>query len=485
MPRRKVCLNGGPATSTQRTWNFLVEAARQLPATHCKSLRSSASPRLRGPSRVCFVPGDHGSGLAAPKPRSGAGGGGRVSPACPAQAGVEGSAHEETVQDRGVAGRGAGGAGRARFRGMRRHVWPVWHVHHRSRYDDAHVHRARAVCDRWPDAGAGDVCVSSIQHERAVHAEPCARTRLAGSHHALPGRHSPRRWSGSWPHGRDGAGELEDRDVHFFDGMLAWLRANHCIDDRRVFVMGYSNGAALSYVLACERAGAIAGIGIASGRPTCAPAVAKPIIISHGTRDQTIGYEQAIQAVQMWSERNGCAAPEGRCGGLCCRRRMHVCADDAVHVSGRTRIQHRRSRSRSWSSSERFRPRRRGGPSGPPVLRQLDDDDADVVRRRVERQQILLIAVQDLAAPSDASPPARVLRGVPGNTVRSPRECSTRPSVCSSRMSPAPISHHSFISYRSLNPSMLSPSALRSIACERRQHAERRERHAQIATRPP
>jgi polyhydroxybutyrate depolymerase len=113
--------------------------------------------------------------------------------------------------------------------------------------------------------------------------------------------------SASW-HNRPG--DMDDRDVRFFDAMLAWLQTNHCIDPRRVFVMGYSNGAGLAYVLACERADAIAGIAIAAGRLSCAPTAPKPIIISHGTRDQTIGYEQAIESSLAWSKRNGCAAPK-------------------------------------------------------------------------------------------------------------------------------------------------------------------------------
>jgi polyhydroxybutyrate depolymerase len=33
-------------------------------------------------------------------------------------------------------------------------------------------------------------------------------------------------------------GELDDRDLVFFDTMLDWLRASHCFDEKLVFVMG-------------------------------------------------------------------------------------------------------------------------------------------------------------------------------------------------------------------------------------------------------
>src|SRR5262245_37806527 len=63
--------------------------------------------------------------------------------------------------------------------------------------------------------------------------------------------------------------EAGGRDMIFFDAMVEWLSANHCIDEKRVFVMGYSNGARFSSALACERAGVIAGVAMASGSLSC------------------------------------------------------------------------------------------------------------------------------------------------------------------------------------------------------------------------
>jgi polyhydroxybutyrate depolymerase len=105
------------------------------------------------------------------------------------------------------------------------------------------------------------------------------------------------------------AGEMENRDLVFFDQMLAWVRTNHCVDDSRVFVMGYSNGARLASLLACERAAVIAGAAMASGSLSCTPPQAKPIILSHGTQDATVPYARAVDASKTWAARNGCAAP--------------------------------------------------------------------------------------------------------------------------------------------------------------------------------
>ena len=104
-------------------------------------------------------------------------------------------------------------------------------------------------------------------------------------------------------------GDMADRDLVYFDQMIEWLRANHCYDAKKLFVMGYSNGAGFTSVLACERASLIAGVAIASGRLACAPAEPKPIIFSHGLSDATIPYNNGVEAAAAWSSRNKCGSP--------------------------------------------------------------------------------------------------------------------------------------------------------------------------------
>jgi poly(3-hydroxybutyrate) depolymerase len=53
----------------------------------------------------------------------------------------------------------------------------------------------------------------------------------------------------------------------------------------------------------------VAGVAIAAGRMSCRPSAAKPVVMSHGTFDNTIAYEQAIEASKAWATANGCAAP--------------------------------------------------------------------------------------------------------------------------------------------------------------------------------
>jgi len=104
-------------------------------------------------------------------------------------------------------------------------------------------------------------------------------------------------------------GELGDKDLKFFDAMLAWLDAHACADRARTFVLGYSNGAQFSNTLACERRSALAGAAIAAGRLNCAPLAATPLIWSHGLADRTASYGVAVEGIKTWATRNGCAAP--------------------------------------------------------------------------------------------------------------------------------------------------------------------------------
>jgi polyhydroxybutyrate depolymerase len=49
------------------------------------------------------------------------------------------------------------------------------------------------------------------------------------------------------------AGTQGDRDLKFFDAMLASLRKDYHVDERRIFVTGHSNGGSFTYLLWAQR----------------------------------------------------------------------------------------------------------------------------------------------------------------------------------------------------------------------------------------
>lgn len=61
------------------------------------------------------------------------------------------------------------------------------------------------------------------------------------------------------------SGTYGDRDLKFFDAMVTKVKASFNVDPKRIYAVGFSNGANFSYLLWGERAQEIAAFGIAAG----------------------------------------------------------------------------------------------------------------------------------------------------------------------------------------------------------------------------
>jgi polyhydroxybutyrate depolymerase len=82
-------------------------------------------------------------------------------------------------------------------------------------------------------------------------------------------------------------------DVAFVGALLDKLKTEYCVDDKRVFSAGFSNGGMLSHRLACEMSDRIAAIGAVSGTlaiDTCTPARPVSVMHVHGTADFVVAY---------------------------------------------------------------------------------------------------------------------------------------------------------------------------------------------------
>ena len=122
-------------------------------------------------------------------------------------------------------------------------------------------------------------------------------------------RRFPRWGQGEQPGWQITPGDLDGRDLAFFDTLMTWLRGHHCIDERRVFATGYSNGGYFSHLLGCERPQAVAAIAPVAGAAKCQPKSPVPVIMSHGTGDPLVEYDEAVAASKAWAKRDGCKAP--------------------------------------------------------------------------------------------------------------------------------------------------------------------------------
>jgi polyhydroxybutyrate depolymerase len=99
------------------------------------------------------------------------------------------------------------------------------------------------------------------------------------------------------------------RDLRFFDAMLADLKKEHPVDERRIFSMGHSNGAAFSYLLWQARPEVLAAIGSVAGSLRADAKLPSPMPVIHvaGEKDPLVkfAWQQATFAVVR--KTNGCA----------------------------------------------------------------------------------------------------------------------------------------------------------------------------------
>ncbi|MDY7232645.1 alpha/beta hydrolase family esterase [Hyalangium rubrum] len=109
-------------------------------------------------------------------------------------------------------------------------------------------------------------------------------------------------------------------DVGFVEALFNDLDTRVCVDTRRTYATGMSNGAFFSYRLACDRAERFAAIAPVAGmenNTSCEPRRPVPVMHFHGTADTTIPfdggtiplgrpYTSAPATVARQASRNGC-----------------------------------------------------------------------------------------------------------------------------------------------------------------------------------
>jgi polyhydroxybutyrate depolymerase len=101
-----------------------------------------------------------------------------------------------------------------------------------------------------------------------------------------------RTWNGGGCCGYAVAAQSDD--VGFVRALVDRLEANACIDRRRVYAQGMSNGAILSHRLACELADRIRAIGPVAGTnmtTSCSPTRPVPVRHVHGSADAFVPYD--------------------------------------------------------------------------------------------------------------------------------------------------------------------------------------------------
>ncbi len=114
-------------------------------------------------------------------------------------------------------------------------------------------------------------------------------------------------------------------DVAFLRALVDHLMGQYPIDPRRVFATGMSNGAMMSYRLACEASDVFAAVAPVAGAlnlDICDPEFPVSVLVIHGTEDQHVRLEggppsvsvdphervdrSVADALRFWADRDGC-----------------------------------------------------------------------------------------------------------------------------------------------------------------------------------
>lgn len=105
----------------------------------------------------------------------------------------------------------------------------------------------------------------------------------------------------------------------FVRELLAEVSSKVCVDEKRIYTSGFSNGGMISQLLACKMADVFAaaapmGSTLTIDPATCHPSRAIPIWMINGTADPLVGYESPSLSgglavpddIALWADRNKC-----------------------------------------------------------------------------------------------------------------------------------------------------------------------------------
>lgn len=114
------------------------------------------------------------------------------------------------------------------------------------------------------------------------------------------------------------AGRQGDRDLKFFDAMLADLLTKHHGDAQRVHALGHSNGGGFTYLLWAERGEALAAVAPSSavlGRGA-ARLQPKPVLHLGSPADELVKFAWQERMIAHVLELNGCPSLDVQARGL-------------------------------------------------------------------------------------------------------------------------------------------------------------------------
>lgn len=103
-------------------------------------------------------------------------------------------------------------------------------------------------------------------------------------------------------------GDFGDRDFKFFDQVLATLKAEYKVEDKRVYATGHSHGGFFTYLLWSQRGDRLAAVAPCAAfyKPTGVPSLPRPVLHMGGVHDNTVKWEWQQEAIAADRKLNGC-----------------------------------------------------------------------------------------------------------------------------------------------------------------------------------
>jgi polyhydroxybutyrate depolymerase len=103
-------------------------------------------------------------------------------------------------------------------------------------------------------------------------------------------------------------GEYDDRDLKFFDALLARIAADQAVDPQRVFAMGHSNGGMITYLLWAVRGDKLAAVAPVAANCTRLREhlTPKPAMHFAGRKDPLVPFALQQRSIDVVKKLNGC-----------------------------------------------------------------------------------------------------------------------------------------------------------------------------------
>jgi polyhydroxybutyrate depolymerase len=113
---------------------------------------------------------------------------------------------------------------------------------------------------------------------------------------------------GKKPGWQNAVGKQDDRDLKFFDAVLASLKQDFKVDDRRIYSTGHSNGGGFTYLLWAARPDVFAAMAPSSAAAArlLKDLIPKPVLHVAGEKDPLVKFEWQKATMDELRKLNGC-----------------------------------------------------------------------------------------------------------------------------------------------------------------------------------